>query len=212
MPEILDKVPPNSIEAEMAVLGSMIIEKEAIAKVLEAVDENHFYRDTHRKIFRIIKKFYIENMPVDTVSVIEQLKKEQIHEEVGGSTYIATLINTVSTAANVEHYAGIVLDKALMRQLIMAGTQIAEAGYKASDEPRFLIDRAEEMIFSIAQTRQGQGFTPVKSLVQSTLSRIESLMSNKKDVPGLKTGFVDLDERTAGLQPSNLVIVAARPS
>ncbi|MBU0952716.1 MAG: replicative DNA helicase [Elusimicrobia bacterium] len=212
MPEMLDKVPPNSVEAEMAILGSMIIEKEAIAKALEIVDEIHFYRDTHRKIFKIIKRFYMENLPVDTVSIIEELKRERLLEEIGGASYIATLINTVSTAANVEHYANIVLNKAILRQLIQAGTQIAEAGYKASDEPRTLIDRAEEMIFAIAQTKEGQGFTQVKATVQSILTRIETLMSDKTAQPGLKTGFAELDERTAGLQPSNLVIVAARPS
>ncbi|OGS20407.1 MAG: replicative DNA helicase [Elusimicrobia bacterium RIFOXYA2_FULL_39_19] len=212
MADILDKVPPHSLEAEMAVLGSMLIEKEAVMKALEVLEEQHFYRDTNRKIFRVIKKFYIENIPVDTVSVIEELKREQILEDIGGAVYITTLINTVSTAANVDHYAKIVRDKAVVRHLIHAGTQIAESGYKASDEPDILVDRAEQMIFSISQFKNEQGFTPVKQLVHDTLTRIESLMSDKRSVPGLPTGFPDLDERTAGLQPSNLVIVAARPS
>ncbi|MDI6641155.1 MAG: replicative DNA helicase [Elusimicrobiota bacterium] len=212
MADLIDKVPPQSIEAEMAVLGSMIIEKEAVAKALEIIDEQHFYRDTHRRIFRIIKRLYLENIPIDTVSIIEELKRENILLDVGGAAYIAQLINTVSTAANVEYYAKAVYEKAILRQLIHAGTQIVEAGYKATDKPEALLDKAEQIIFSIARLRDSQGFSPARDLVQSTLERIESLMTDRKNVTGLSTGFTELDNMTSGLQPSNLIIVAGRPS
>jgi len=210
--EYIDKVPPHSIEAEMAVLGSMLIEKEAIIKVLDILQEYDFYRETHKRIFRVIKNLYIENIPVDTVSVINELKKEKVLDDVGGAGYIATLINTVSTAANVEYYARIVREKSVLRQLIQVGTQVVEAGYKAEEPTETLLDRAEQMIFSITQHIDSQGFLPAKKLIQQTLDRIESLMTDRKSVPGLSTGFVELDAMTSGFQNSNLIIVAGRPS
>ncbi|MFN3966494.1 MAG: replicative DNA helicase [Endomicrobiia bacterium] len=209
---IIDKVSPHSVEAEMAVLGSMLIEKEAIIKVLDILQENDFYRETHKRIFRVIKGLYIENIPVDTVSVIDELKKEKVLDDVGGAGYIATLINTVSTTANVEYYAKIVREKSILRHLIQIGTQIVEMGYRAEEPTENILDRAEQMIFSIAQNLNNQGFLPVKKLVQTTLDRIEALMTDRKNVPGLSTGFVELDAMTSGFQKSNLIIIAGRPS
>ncbi len=210
--DVINKVFPHSPEAEMAVLGSMLIEKEAIIKVLDILQEYDFYRETHKRIFKVIKNLYIENIPVDTISVTNELKKEKILEEVGGAGYIATLINTVSTAANVEHYAYIVREKSILRQLIQIGTQIVESGYKAQEPVENILDRAEQMIFSIAQHMDSQRFLSAKKLVKETIDRIEALITEKKNLPGLSTGFVELDTMTSGFQNSNLIIIAGRPS
>ncbi|MBU2568155.1 MAG: replicative DNA helicase [Elusimicrobia bacterium] len=212
MVEIIpDKVIPHSIEAEMAVLGCMIIEKEAIERCLEILDDRHFYRDAHRRIFGVIKKLYVENFPVDTISVTEELKKEKILQDVGGVGYVAALINSVSTAANVEHYARIVREKSLLRELIRAGTSIAEAAYKGSNDVSDLIDSAEKEIFAISQAGDNRGFSTPKTLVPLILERIESLMTDRKAVIGVPSGFAELDALTSGFQPSNLVIIAGRP-
>jgi replicative DNA helicase len=209
---LIDKVLPQSIEGEMAVLGAMIIEKEVVPKVLEIIDDRHFYRESHRCIYQIIRNLYLENLPVDSISVTEELKKKKILGDIGGAAYITTLINTVSTTANVEYYAKIVREKAILRQLIRTGTQIAEQGYRAATEPDKLLDDAEQKIFSIAQVRSQQGFSQAKELIGPTLERIEALLTDRKSVPGLPMGYSDIDEKTSGLQKSSMVIVAGRPS
>lgn len=209
---LIDKMLPQSAEGEMAVLGAMLIEKEAIPRVLEIVNEKHFYRETNRRIFQVVKNLYLENIPIDTVSVTEKLKSENILMEVGGAAYITSLINTVSTAANVEYYAKLIRDKSILRQLIQCGTRIAEEGYKGNEESDKLLDKSEQMIFSIAQLSTFQGFVPAKDLIQPTLEQIEQLITNKRSIPGVATGFRDIDTMTGGLAPSNLIIVAGRPS
>jgi replicative DNA helicase len=206
-----DKVPPQSTEAEMAVLGAMLIEKEAILKVLDIVaDDRFFYREAHRQVFKIIVGLYLENLPVDAISVTEELKNKKMLAGVGGAAYITNLINAVSTTANVEYYARIVREKAILRELIRAGTDIAEQGYKPNADPDKLLDSAEQAIFSLAQSQDRQGFARAKDLINPTLERIEAFLT--RNVPGTPTGFGDIDEKTSGLQASNLIIVAGRPS
>jgi replicative DNA helicase len=209
---IIDKVLPQSIEGEMAVLGAMLIEKEAVPKALEIVNEKHFYRESHRRIFEVIKSLYLENVPIDTITVTEELKNRNLLAEVGGAAYIATLINNVSTAANVEHYAKIVREKSILRQMIQYGTKIVEEGYKSNKDADELLNEAEQLILSIAESRITQGFVPAKDIIKTTLEHIESLITSKKNVPGLPTGFIDIDAMTGGLHPSNFIIVAGRTS
>ncbi|OIO73957.1 MAG: replicative DNA helicase [Elusimicrobia bacterium CG1_02_37_114] len=208
----IDKTLPQSIEAEMAVLGSMVIEKEAIATVFDILTENDFYHESHRRIFLIIKNLYVENIPVDTVSVTDELKKQKALVDIGGAAYITELINTVSTAANIEHYAKIVREKAILRQLIKTGTQIAESGYRGTDEADLLLDNAEQSIFAIARVKAQSGFVEAKDLVHPAIEHIEALMTNKKSTTGVPVGYRKVDEMTGGFQPSNLIIVAGRPS
>jgi len=207
-----NKVLPQSIEGEKAVLGAIMIEPEIASKIFDMLTEDHFYKEAHKRIFRVIKNLYFQNLPIDTVSVSEELKKEKIFTEIGGGAYLTDLINTVSTAANAEYYAQIVYEKGILRQLIFIGTQIAEQGYKSDEDVNVLLDRAEKLIFSLSQSSSNKKFIPVKDLTQDTLDRIEQLITDKKMVPGIPTGYSELDSMTAGLQPSNLVIIAGRPS
>jgi replicative DNA helicase len=159
-----------------------------------------------------VSDLYLENQPADIISVAEKLKKNTLFQSAGGTAYLTTLINAVSTAANVEYYAGIIRDKSILRQLITTGTSIVTEAFsekKAADE---ILDDSETELYRIAERRAAKGFTPLASLVHPTLEHLERIHTDKREVPGLKTGFADLDKMTAGLQPSELIILAARPS
>lgn len=212
MAELIDKIPPQAIEAEMAVLGSMLIEKEAIVKVLDVVTDQDFYKEAHKQIFREIRDLYLENQSVDAVVVSSRLKKDQLLNEVGGASYITELISRVSTAANVEHYAQIVREKSILRQVIVTGTNIVTAAFNEKTSADEILDIAESTLFNIAQSRSTHGFSSVSELIHPALEYLEKLHKNKKDIPGLRTGFTELDSMTAGLQPSELILLAARPS
>ncbi|MCB4791704.1 MAG: replicative DNA helicase [Elusimicrobia bacterium] len=207
----MDKIPPQALEAEMAVLGSMLIEKEAIIKVLDIITDQDFYKESHRLIFREIRDLYLENQAVDAVVVSSKLKKDKLLNDVGGAFYITELINNVSTAANVEHYAQIVREKAILRQLINTGTNIVTSAFNEKTPAEEILDTAERLLFSIAEKRS-HGFSHIKELTHPAIEYLEKLHKNKKDVPGLRTGFAELDSMTAGLQPSELILLAGRPS
>ena len=212
MSEMIDRIPPQSVDAEMAVLGSMLIEKEAITKAIDLVNENDFYKESHRHVFLAARDLYLENQAVDVITVAEKLKKNKLFEDMGAAAYLASLINSVSTSANVEYYAGIVRDKSVLRQLINAGSSIVATAYNEKVPAEEILDQSESVLFAIAQRRAARGFTPISSLIHPTLENLEKLHTDKRDVPGLRTGFADLDKMTAGLQPSELIILAARPS
>jgi replicative DNA helicase len=212
MAEFNDKIPPQALEAEMAVLGSMLIEKEAIVKVLDIVLETDFYKEAHRLIFRTIRDLYMENQSVDAVVISTKLKKDDLLNEVGGASYITTLINGVSTAANVEHYSQLVREKAILRQLVNTGTNIVTSAFNEKLTAEEILDNAESVLYSIAQKRSTHGFSSVADLIHPALEYLEKLHKNKKDVPGLRTGFFQFDAMTAGLQPSELILLAGRPS
>jgi replicative DNA helicase len=195
----------------MAVLGSMIIEREAVMKAFDIVDESDFYRDAHAKVFGVIKDLFVENNPVDSLSVIEALKKKNLFERVGGASFIANIMNNVSTAANVEHYARIVREKSILRHLINTGTRIVESAYKADGDPHVLLDKAEKEIMNVAVSRSG-GFIHAGEIAQETIAMIEKLKSGGGSTTGLSTGFSELDQKTGGFQPANLIIIAGRPS
>ncbi|MDR2676491.1 MAG: replicative DNA helicase [Endomicrobium sp.] len=209
---IVEKIPPQAIDVEMAVLGAMFIEKEAILKVVDIINENDFYKETHKRIFLVIYELFIENQPVDLLTVSECLKKNGTFAQIGGASYLTNLINSVQTAANVEHYASIVRDKSISRQLINIGSTIVNDAFSEKNIPEEILDKSQRALFSISRQKSKKGFTSVSKLVLPMLQRLEKLHSNPKEISGLATGFVDFDSQTAGLHPSDLIILAARPS
>ncbi|MBP1765608.1 MAG: replicative helicase [Firmicutes bacterium] len=209
---MLDRIPPQNIEAEQSVLGAMLIEKEAIAKVVEILQSGDFYREANRLVFQAILDLFNRNDGVDMITVIEVLRKEDKLEAAGGIAYITSLANSVPTAANVVYHARIVEEKSLLRQLIHAATNIAGMGYDANDEVPLILDSAEKMILDVAGRKVGHDFTPIKNILLDTFTKIEGLYASKGGITGLPTGFKDLDKLMSGLQPSDLVLIAARPS
>lgn len=209
---MLDRIPPQNIEAEQAVLGAMLIEREAISKVAEFLRPEDCYREAHRLIFNAMLELFNKNDAVDMVTVIEFLRKGDKLEAAGGISYITSLANSVPTAANVLYHARIVEEKALLRQLINAATNIASSGYEGSEEVSSILDTAEKTILSVSSRRLGGEFTPIKSIIFDAFTKIEQLYASKGSITGLSTGFKDLDRLTSGLQPSDLILIAARPS
>ncbi|OCL28470.1 replicative DNA helicase [Orenia metallireducens] len=210
--EEMDRVPPNSIDAEKSTLGSMLLDRDAIAKVIEILKPKDFYREAHTIIFNAINRLFDKGEPVDLVTVSEELKETGHLEAVGGASYITSLVNSVPTAANVEHYAKIVEEKAILRRLIKTADQIAQLGYKGDQEIDNILDQSEQLVFNLSQRRTVQTFDGIKDILMDTFDNLEKLYNNKGDVTGIATGFRDLDKMTSGLQPSDLVILAARPS
>jgi len=209
---LLDRIPPQNIEAEQAVLGAMLIEREAISKVAEFLRPEDCYREAHRLIFNAMLELFNKNDAVDMVTVIEFLRKGDKLEAAGGISYITSLANSVPTAANVLYHAKIVEEKALLRQLINAATNIATLGYEGSQEVTGILDTAEKTILAVSSRRLGGEFTPIKSIIFDAFTKIEQLYASKGSITGLSTGFKDLDRLTSGLQPSDLILIAARPS
>ena len=208
----LEKVPPQNLEAEMSVLGSMLMEEEAIAQAIEFLEEESFYHKAHRKTFSAILSLYDKGRAVDLVTLTERLRKQGDLEEVGGAAYLTSLINSVPTAANVEYYARIVQEKAILRNLINTATQIVVESYSDRQEVDLFLDKVESLVFNISQRRIRRDFVSVKELIHDSIELAETLTQRKQLVTGLPTGFTDFDTLTSGLQPSDLIIVAGRPS
>lgn len=207
-----DKIPPQSIEAEQSVLGSMIIDKEAIFAAAEMLREADFYRTAHQKIFEAIMGLSEKGEPVDLVTLAEELQRQHSLEEAGGTAYLSALAGAVPTAANVQYYALIVREKSILRSLIGTATKIVAGCYEGPPDVEEFLDAAEQQIFEIGRQGKQQGFIPLKEVLKETFDRIERLFDEKKGVTGLATGFTDLDTICSGLQQSDLIIVAARPS
>ena len=208
----IEKLPPQSEDAEMAVLGSMLLEEDAISQAIELLDENSFYKDSHKKIFSVIVSIYSDNKPVDLVTTTELLKKRKVLDEVGGASYIASLTQVVPTAANVSHYARIVREKYIMRSLITTGTRIVTEAYAQEANIEELLDRAERLIFDITSQKSESSSVPIKEIVKDSIEKIDSLYQRKENITGIATGFHEFDIMTAGLQPSDLIVIAGRPS
>ena len=211
------RVPPHSIEAEQSVLGGLMLENVAWDKIADLVGEDDFYRDDHRRIYRHISKLIEANRPADVITVGESLERSADLESVGGLAYVGMLTTNTPSAANIRRYAEIVRERSIMRKLAEIGTEIAASSYSpAGREARQLLDEAEAKIFKIAEAgaRGNQGFNAIQPLLTQVIERIDMLYSrdNPSDVTGVATGFTDLDERTSGFQPGDLVIVAGRPS
>lgn len=211
--EQFGRVPPHNIEAEQSVLGGMILDKEAIADAVEIVQSDDFYKEAHREIFEAILSLYDRDQPVDLVTLSEELKKRQTLEAIGGLSYLTSLLAAVPTTTHVSYYAKIVEEKSLLRKLIAASSEIIEKSYESEDNTASILDLAEKRIFDIAQKRNsGKGFVPIKQALLESFNKIEELYQNKGGMLGLPTGFIDIDRKTSGLQKSDLILIAARPS
>jgi len=208
----LERVPPQNIEAEMAVLGSMLIEEEAIAIAIEIIDATYFYKEAHRKIYQSVVSIFDSNKPVDLVTLIDDLKKKGELEEVGGPVYITSLTTVVPTAANIRHYAKIVKEKSLLRSLITTATQIVADGYESEEDVDKLVDKAERLIFEITSRKIDKDLIPLKEIIKDSIETIDILYQRKANVTGVPTGFFEFDIMTAGLQSSDFIVIAGRPS
>ena len=210
--ELLDKIPPQNLEAEMAVIGSMLLDEEAISIAVETLDGESFYKNSHRKIFEAILELYSLNKPVDLITLTNELKRINVLDEVGGQSFLAVLANAVPTSANISHYVSIVKEKSILRSLINNSTRIVSMCYESEGNINEVVDNAEKFIFEISDKKTQGGFIPLKELIKDSIETIDQLYQKKQHVTGVPTGYVDFDIKTAGLQPSDLIIIAGRPS
>ncbi len=208
----IDRLPPQSIEAEQSVLGALLIDKDAVIEVADFLRSEDFYRGHHGTIYSAVLDLYERREPVDLVTVSEVLERRGQLDAIGGSAYLTSLINLTPTAVNSVHYGRIVERKAVLRNLISAAGRIAGIGYEDGSDVSEAVDRAEQELFSVSQKRVEAGFSPLKSLLHAAYDRLDYLHQHKGEISGVRTGFKDLDALTTGLQRSDLVIVAARPS
>ena len=208
----VDRVPPHNLEAEQSILGSMLLERDAIARVVELVRPEDFYRDAHRRIFEAIAELFDRGEPADLVTVTDRLRARGILDDVGGAAYVTSLLHAVPTAANVEYYGRLVVQKAMLRQMIGAGTQIVGMGFREDQDVELLVDQAEKLVFGIANRQMRQQFQPVTEAVRKVFDGIDRRYRDKETITGVPTGLTDLDRLTSGLQPSDLIIIAARPA
>jgi len=204
------KVPPHNEEAEQSVLGAILIDKDAISIVSEVVKPSDFYNDINGIIYNSMLSLYEARKPIDILTLTTQLKKNKISDKIDPS-YLTSLLETVPTAANVEHYAQIIKENSTKRSMIAAGGQITEMGFMEDKEATELLDKAESFIFSISQGHSLRGFLPLKEMLAESFDRIDELHKKGAGLRGVKTGFVDLDTTLSGMQASNLLILAARP-
>jgi len=208
----LSKVPPQSLEAEQSVLGALMLEPEAGSSVFEILQPDDFYRDNHRLIFVAIRDLFERGDPVDLVSVAESLRQSGRLEQVGGIATISQMARSVPSAVNVDYYARVVSEKSLLRQLIRTAGKIADKGYEPGEEATSLLEEAEKMIMDLSQRQIKEGFEPIRNILLNTFEKIELLYANKGSLTGVPTYFAELDRMTSGWQPSDLIIIAARPS
>src|SRR6476660_1230812 len=214
MPDVAapERTLPHNLEAERSVLGAILLHNDAFNLAAEVIDSNDFFRDAHRRIFDKMVKLSERNAAIDLVTLKEELGRSGDLDEVGGPAYIAALVDGVPRSTNVEHYARIIKEKATLRNLIFSANKMLSTAYEAEEDADILLDRAEHAIFAIADDKVRDGFVSLRDLAQSSLETIEKLHARKELITGVPTGFVDLDEMTSGLQPSDLIIVASRPS
>ena len=206
------RVPPHHIEAEMSVLGSLMLDKDAIIKVADIVRVGDFYKDDHNIVYEAILKLYEDREPIDVLSLANRLEETSKLDAIGGSSYLASLVNTVPSASNVVHYAKLVQKKALLRRLISAASEIVEMGFDESEDVQKVLDEAEQKLFAVSQKYIKQDFIPIKSILEAAFNRIDELHKSDHAFRGVQTHYPDLDNLLAGLQKSDLLILAARPS
>jgi replicative DNA helicase len=211
--QILDKIPPQSMEAEMSFLGSVLIDKEALLKVADMIKPDDFYKSAHSKIFECVLELYDKNEPIDLLTLSNRLQEQGNLESIGGRAYLAELTNTVPTSSNVLNYAHIVHRKATRRRLLSASQEISRLSYQEEMEDiENILDEAQQHLFGVSQIYFKQSFTPIKGVLADAFDRIDELHKNKGELRGVATGFTVLDNIMAGLQKSDLIIIAARPS
>jgi len=207
----LEKALPNSLDAEKAVLGAILVDNRLFDQAAEFLTESDFYSEAHRRIFARMEHLSAQSRAIDSVTLREELQKESQLDAVGGVAYIASLLDGVPRLANLEHYARIVKEKALLRKLIHSSNEILERSFSGEDDPSLLLEDAERAIFQISQERVKGGFQKLPDLLSVAYKHIESLYERKEAITGIPTGFIQLDRMMSGLQPSDLVILAARP-
>jgi replicative DNA helicase len=204
-------VPPHSLEAETSVLGALLLDKDAVIAVAEFLHAEHFYDDRHKEIYESIVTLYEERAPIDVLTVAERLKKRKALKKVGGQTYLSELLNRVPSAAHVEHYGKIVKDQSTKRSLMTKATRLVDMSFDESLSAEEMLDNAESEIFSLTQTHLTGSFTPVRTALADSFDRLDELHKLGSGLRGVPTGFAEMDSLLAGLQKSNLVILAARP-
>lgn len=209
---ILAKLPPQNIEMEQAVLGALLIDKDSLIKIVDQLGPHDFYRPEHQEIYRACMKLFEKRQPIDLLTLSDQLEKDGKLTQVGGVSYLTELTNVVPSAAHIANHAEVVKANSTLRQLVSAGSKIIELGYQVEGDPDELLTEAEQSLFSISQHYAKQIFTPIKDILTSTFERIDELHKHKGKLRGISSGFKVLDNLLAGLQPSDLVILAARPS
>jgi replicative DNA helicase len=205
------RVPPHSEEAEACVLGSILIDKDAIATVAEFLRPEHFYKKANSLVYEAILRLYESRDPIDIVTLKERLKKDKNLEKVGGSAYLTNLVNAVPTAAHIEQYGRMVKDDFTKRELISAASKVSESAFDEGQEATAVLDTAEQLIFALSQKHLRQVFQPIKEALAESFDRLDELHKRAGGLRGVSTGFKDIDSTLAGLQPSNLIILAARP-
>jgi len=210
--EMLEKVPPQNLEAEMAVLGSMLLDEDAISWAIETLDANCFYKEVHRKVFEAAVNLYNNNKVVDLITISDELKRMGALEEIGGVSFLTSLVNFVPTTANTQYYARIVKEKSILRNLINNATQIVSLAYESEAAVEDILDKAEQLIFDIAEHKPKENILPIKELIRQSIETIDKLYQKKSHVTGIPTGFIEFDKITSGLHPSDLIIIAGRPS
>lgn len=212
--ELIHKVPPHNLEAEQSVLGGILIEKDAINKALEILspDGGDFYHTAHSRLFAGMVKLFEKNVPIDVITLSDLFKNSDELSSVGGISYIGEIVEATPTAANITYYARIVREKALLRRIISASTEIVTRGYEGVDSADEFIDLAEQSIFQVSQDRAKRSFYALKDIIKDTFETIEKLYERKTHITGVTSGFKDLDKITSGLQDSDLIIIAGRPS
>ena len=208
----IGKVPPHDIEAEQAILGCMLTDKDAVISAIEVLKEESFYREDNRAIFSAILSLYSRNEPVDIITVKAELVEEGNFERVGGLEYLAELPERVPTTANVEKYIKIVDEKATLRSLIQTSNELISLGYDESEDVDNIMDMAEKKVFDLSQKKSAKGYSALKDVLVGSFAELEKLYNQKGNVTGITTGFIDLDNKTAGLHNSDLIIIAARPA
>lgn len=206
------RVPPQNIEAEQSVLGSILLKDKAFGNVMELLQPDDFYSPAHRIIFDAMITLFEKNEPQDLITITNLLNDNNQLEEIGGATYLANLTSIVPVTANINSYAKIIRQKAILRKLINVNTEVASRCYDEQGDIEVLVDEAEQAIFDIAGKNSGQGFTPLKNIIPSAFEKVEQLFKRKELITGVPTGYKELDRMTAGLQPSDLIILAGRPS
>ena len=208
---VIDRIPPQNLEAEMALLGSILVDREIMAVVAEIVKPPDFYAHVHESIYQAIVQLFDRGEPLDKITVSEELKRRGILEKVGGLSYLSSLMDTVQTAASATYYAKIVREKSTLRGLIHAGTQISQLGFESEEDVDGALDKCEQLVYEVGTHQLSGEFVQVNRLLKPAFEQIDRLFHSRGDRTGFTTGFRDIDAMTTGLQPGNFVIVAARP-
>ena len=209
---VLKRVLPNSVEAEQSVIGSMIMDRDAIMAASELITGEDFYNRQYGILFETMVELNNEGSPVDPVTLQNRLKEKDVPPEVSSLEFVRDLLNLVPTSANIRYYANIVSEKAILRRMIRLNEEIANTCYAGKEPLEYILDDTEKRVFQLVQRRNMDDFVPIDRIVMNALDRIEAAAKNRGAVTGIPTGFIDLDYRTAGMQPSDLILIAARPS